>query len=77
MQWSPSGSEFIVVYGFMPAKAMLLNAQCKPIFDFGSAPRNTVRWSPHSRFIALAGFGNLPGKFLSCGAVAIAISFVR
>ncbi|CAI7786762.1 unnamed protein product, partial [Closterium sp. NIES-54] len=45
----------------MPAKATLFDNRCKPLFDFGSGPRNLVRWSPHSRFICLAGFGNLPG----------------
>lgn len=31
-------------------------------FDFGEAPRNTISWSPHARFLALAGFGNLSGE---------------
>ncbi|KAL2630985.1 hypothetical protein R1flu_015671 [Riccia fluitans] len=61
VQWSPSGTEFIVVYGFMPAKAALFSAECRLIFDFGSGPYNTIRWNPHGRFICLAGFGNLPG----------------
>lgn len=60
-QWSPSGKEFVVVHGFMPAKAILFDAACKPRFDLGSGPYNMVRWSPFSRFFALAGFGNLPG----------------
>ncbi|CAI7775594.1 unnamed protein product [Closterium sp. NIES-53] len=33
----------------MPAKATLFDNRCKPLFDFGSGPRNLVRWSPHSR----------------------------
>jgi translation initiation factor 2A len=61
VQWSPNGKDFVVVHGFMPSKATLLDSRCKPLFDFGSGPRNMVKWSPHGRFICLAGFGNLPG----------------
>ena len=49
----------------MPARSTLYDAKCKPIFDFGAAPRNIVSWSPHGRFLCLAGFGNLPGVILS------------
>ncbi|CAG9467121.1 unnamed protein product [Pedinophyceae sp. YPF-701] len=59
--WSPSGEHFVVVHGFMPAKAILFNARCKALFDFGAMPINTVRWNPYSKWICLAGFGNLPG----------------
>lgn len=38
--------------------------RCKPIFDLGSGPHNTVRWSPQGRFFAIAGFGNLPGDLV-------------
>ena len=61
VQWSPSGVDFVVVYGYMPARATMFNEKCEPIFDFGTGPRNTVSFSPHGRFVALAGFGNLPG----------------
>eukprot|EP00899_Mesostigma_viride_P019404 jgi/Mesvir1/27465/Mv07243-RA.3 len=66
--WSPLGTHFVVVYGFMPAKATLFDATAKPIFDFGTGPRNTVKWDPHGQFLALAGFGNLPGdvEFWDC-----------
>lgn len=40
----------------------LWDAQCKPIFDFGSGPYNMVRWNPFGRFLVIAGFGNLPGE---------------
>jgi translation initiation factor 2A len=62
VQWSPSGNEFLVVYGFMPASATLFDNRCRPVHQFGSGPFNTVRWSPHDHFICLAGFGNLPGE---------------
>uniref|UniRef100_A0A3Q1G3P4 Eukaryotic translation initiation factor 2A n=1 Tax=Acanthochromis polyacanthus TaxID=80966 RepID=A0A3Q1G3P4_9TELE len=44
--WSPSSSEFCVVYGFMPAKATIFNLKCDPVFDFGTGPRNAAyyRW---------------------------------
>ncbi|GJP60610.1 hypothetical protein CLOP_g17839 [Closterium sp. NIES-67] len=61
VQWSPNGKDFVVVHGFMPAKATLFDSRCKPLFDFGSGPRNLIRWNPHGRFLCLAGFGNLPG----------------
>mmetsp|Transcript_70221 Transcript_70221/g.146343 ORF Transcript_70221/g.146343 Transcript_70221/m.146343 type:complete len:631 (+) Transcript_70221:36-1928(+) len=60
--WSPSGKEFIVVYGFMPAKATLFDMKCKAVFDFGTGSRNTVAWAPHGRFVMLGGFGNISGN---------------
>lgn len=59
--WSPTGNEFIVIYGNMPSRATMFNDRCDPIFDFGSGARNTISFSIHGRFVALAGFGNLPG----------------
>ncbi|RUP52208.1 eukaryotic translation initiation factor eIF2A-domain-containing protein [Jimgerdemannia flammicorona] len=59
--WSPNSKEFIVVYGSMPAKATLFDHRVDPIFDFGSNPRNFVRFNPHGRIICIAGFGNLNG----------------
>lgn len=59
--WSPTGMEFVVIYGYMPARATMFNEKCEPIFDFGTGSRNTISFSPHGRFVALAGFGNLAG----------------
>jgi len=61
VQWSSLGSEFAVVYGFMPAKATIFNKKCNPLLELGEGPYNTIRWNPKGRFIVLAGFGNLPG----------------
>ncbi|CAN0252943.1 unnamed protein product, partial [Ectocarpus sp. 13 AM-2016] len=36
--------------------------QGEPTFEFGSAHRNTISWSPHGRFLLLAGLGNLAGE---------------
>jgi translation initiation factor 2A len=60
--WSPTSKEFVVVYGFMPAKATVFDAaKCEPKYQLGAGPHNTVRWNPFGRFVLLAGFGNLPG----------------
>ncbi|XP_021279516.1 eukaryotic translation initiation factor 2A isoform X2 [Herrania umbratica] len=61
VQWSYSGKEFAVVYGFMPASATVFDKKCKPLLELGSGPYNTIRWNPKGKFLCLAGFGNLPG----------------
>ncbi|XP_041850186.1 eukaryotic translation initiation factor 2A [Melanotaenia boesemani] len=60
--WSPSSTEFCVVYGFMPAKATVFNLKCDPVFDFGTGPRNAAYYSPQGHILVLAGFGNLRGQ---------------
>jgi translation initiation factor 2A len=60
--WSPDGSQFLVIYGYMPAKATLFDSKCNKLADFGRAPRNTAKWSPCARMLAVAGFGNLNGQ---------------
>ncbi|KAJ8410656.1 hypothetical protein AAFF_G00186130 [Aldrovandia affinis] len=61
--WSPSSSEFCVVYGFMPAKATVYNLKCDPVFDFGTGPRNAAFYSPQGHILLLAGFGNLRARW--------------
>ncbi|XP_059453572.1 eukaryotic translation initiation factor 2A [Corylus avellana] len=61
VQWSSSGSEFAVVYGFMPARATVFDKKCNPLLELGTGPYNTLRWNPKGKFLCLAGFGNLPG----------------
>lgn len=62
-QWSPQGKDFMVLQGFQPARAILFNAlNCVPVRDFGKQSRNTILFSPHGRFVCLAGFGNLAGE---------------
>lgn len=61
VQWDPTGRGFVVLAGAMPANATLYDNKAIPIFEFGAAPRNHVSWSPHGRFLCLAGFGNLRG----------------
>jgi translation initiation factor 2A len=60
--WSPNSKEFIVVYGSMPAKSTLFDHRASPIYELGTAARNTVKYSPSGRFFLLGGFGNLAGE---------------
>ncbi|KAG0486880.1 hypothetical protein HPP92_008975 [Vanilla planifolia] len=61
VQWSYSGLEFAVVYGFMPSRATIFDKKCNPLLELGAGPYNTIRWNPKGHYICLAGFGNLPG----------------
>ncbi len=60
--WSPDSQNFIVISGFMPATSVIYNKDCKPFYEFGKHHRNTIRYSPFSRFVMIAGFGNLSGE---------------
>ncbi|THH27182.1 hypothetical protein EUX98_g7014 [Antrodiella citrinella] len=60
--WSPNSKEFVVVYGFMPAKSTLYDQRAKTLHEFGTAFCNTVLFNPQARLLALAGFGNLAGN---------------
>ena len=62
VQWSPNNKEFVVVHGFMPAKATLFDYKCNAIFDFGTGSRNAVKYSPRGNIVCLAGFGNCNGN---------------
>lgn len=46
----------------MPSQSTLFNINMEPVYEFGSAHRNTISWSPHGRFLCIAGFGNLAGE---------------
>lgn len=59
--WSPNSREFGVVYGFMPATTTIFDARGNVVHTFPRAPRNSVLFSPHARFVLVAGFGNLQG----------------
>lgn len=62
VSWSPTGREFGVVYGYMPAKTTIFNHRGIATQSFPMAPRNTVTFSPTGRFVLVAGFGNLAGQ---------------
>ncbi|KAJ3331049.1 hypothetical protein HDU76_004216 [Blyttiomyces sp. JEL0837] len=61
LAWSPNSKEFIAVHGVMPSKATLFDHRAQPLYEFPPGPRNFVSYSPHGRFIAIGGFGNLAG----------------
>ncbi|KAI5297142.1 hypothetical protein KEM56_005048, partial [Ascosphaera pollenicola] len=42
VSWSPAGTEFGVVYGFMPAKTTIFNTRGIATHSFPLAPRNTI-----------------------------------
>ena len=60
--WSPKSNSFAVVYGYMPAKTVIFNNRAQPVHTFALGPRNTVLFSPHGRYLLVAGFGNLAGQ---------------
>ncbi|EMR08321.1 hypothetical protein PNEG_03161 [Pneumocystis murina B123] len=59
--WSPNSREFGVVYGYMPSKTTIFDNQANIIYSLPLSPRNTILFSPHDRFVLVAGFGNLKG----------------
>lgn len=62
VEWSPKGTEFCIIYGFMPSRATLFNLNCEPVFEFGTGPRNAIYYNPHGNILLLGGFGNLRGQ---------------
>jgi len=51
-----------VVYGFMPAKTTIFDSRANVVHQLPAGPRNTILYSPHARFVLVAGFGNLQGQ---------------
>ena len=39
----------------MPCHTTLFNDKAEPLYQFGAAHRNTISWSPHGRFLVIAG----------------------
>eukprot|EP00428_Durinskia_dybowskii_P074024 CAMPEP_0170414338 /NCGR_PEP_ID=MMETSP0117_2-20130122/32011_1 /TAXON_ID=400756 /ORGANISM="Durinskia baltica, Strain CSIRO CS-38" /LENGTH=650 /DNA_ID=CAMNT_0010672213 /DNA_START=72 /DNA_END=2024 /DNA_ORIENTATION=- len=62
VQWSPEGDKFVIAAGTMPCHCTLMDSTGSPLYQYGAAHRNTISWSPHGRFLCLAGFGNLAGE---------------
>lgn len=62
VKWSPNSKEFGVVYGYMPAKTTIFNQRAVATHSFNLGPRNEIIFSPHGRFVIVAGFGNLAGQ---------------
>ncbi|KAJ3402458.1 hypothetical protein HDV05_008521, partial [Chytridiales sp. JEL 0842] len=61
VSWSPNSKEFLILHGPMPALATLFDHRGEALYNFPPAPRNMALYSPHGRFIVIAGFGNLAG----------------
>ncbi|KAL4906946.1 hypothetical protein BDW74DRAFT_189975 [Aspergillus multicolor] len=62
VSWSPTSKEFGVVYGTIPSKTTIFNVRGVPKHSFPLTPRNTILFSPHGRFVLVAGFGNMAGQ---------------
>ena len=62
VKWSPAGDRFVLAAGNMPSHTTLYSHKAEMLFEFGAAHRNTISWSPHARFLCIAGFGNLAGE---------------
>ena len=60
--WSPHSNEFIVIYGYMPPKAMLFDMKCNATFEFPVGSKNHIRWNLQGSLICFGGFGNLSGQ---------------
>lgn len=59
--WSPTAREFVVSYGYMPSETTFFDSRGNAIHSLPTAPRNTILYSPHAKFVLVAGFGNLQG----------------
>lgn len=59
--WSPTAREFAVIYGYMPSETSFFDARGNLIHSLPTLPRNTILYSPHGKYILVAGFGNLQG----------------
>ncbi|CAI5758962.1 unnamed protein product [Candida verbasci] len=61
--WSPTAREFAVNYGYMPSETTFFDARGNAIYSLPvPLPRNTILYSPHAKFVLVAGFGNLQGQ---------------
>lgn len=46
----------------MPARTTIFNNRAAVVHQLPPGPRNTILFSPHARFVLVAGFGNLQGQ---------------
>lgn len=61
ISWAPSGNEFIVIHGLMPATTSLFDLKCKQVYDFTCGSKNEALYNSAGNLICFGGFGNLPG----------------
>ena len=50
------------MYGYMPSKTTIFNTKADATHSFALSMRNTILFSPHGKFVLVAGFGNLAGQ---------------
>lgn len=60
-QWTPNGSTFVVCAGHHPARTHIYENTSKFLKEVCVSKVSTIRISPDSRILCLAGFGNLNG----------------
>ena len=48
----------------MPSRTTLFDHRASPIYEFGEAARNIVKFNPRGRLMYVAGFGNLSGEIV-------------
>ncbi len=61
-EWTPNGAHYIVCAGHQPSKTHLYNNTGKFVKEICVSKVNTIKISPDSRLLCLAGFGNLHGE---------------
>ena len=59
--WSPSGNEFVVVYGFMPSTTSLFDCKCACLYTFTCGAKNSAAFNGNGELLCFGGFGNLAG----------------
>jgi len=60
--WSPTANEFAVIVGVPPSAVVVHDGKTgKQTSELGKAKRNTLKWNPFGRFLAIGGFGTLAG----------------
>eukprot|EP00746_Dinoflagellata_sp_MGD_P163000 gnl/MRDRNA2_/MRDRNA2_90822_c0_seq1.p1 gnl/MRDRNA2_/MRDRNA2_90822_c0~~gnl/MRDRNA2_/MRDRNA2_90822_c0_seq1.p1 ORF type:complete len:647 (-),score=181.82 gnl/MRDRNA2_/MRDRNA2_90822_c0_seq1:45-1985(-) len=60
--WSPTANEFAIIVGMLPATIAIYDGTSGKLSStLGVSRRNTLKWNPFGRFLAVGGFGTLPG----------------
>eukprot|EP00835_Amoeboradix_gromovi_P005605 NODE_543_length_6878_cov_0.317008.p2 type:complete len:455 gc:universal NODE_543_length_6878_cov_0.317008:899-2263(+) len=61
VNWDQTNKQFCVVYGFMPAQIDVFNVKCDVVYSFAPDHVNYCKYSHNGQFLAICGFGNMPG----------------
>lgn len=62
----------------MPAKTVLFDAKCKPVFDLGTGPYNIIRWNPQvpavwPQYCSMLMYSIGPTSFTPCCASSMRV----